>query len=48
LGNDAQPQLYDLGTDGAERNNVAARHPDRVQELKARLDRIRQAGRSRP
>jgi arylsulfatase A-like enzyme len=46
LGNDSQPQLYDLSVD--ERNNVAMQHPDKVRELRARLDGIRQAGRSRP
>jgi len=31
------PQLYDLATDRAETTNVAARHPDRVQQLTARV-----------
>jgi len=48
LGNDPQPQLHDLSVDLGERRNVAGEHPDVVRELAARLDRIRQDGRSRP
>ena len=48
LGNDPQPQLYDLSVDLGERQNVAADHPEVVRELSARLARIRQDGRSRP
>ncbi len=48
LGNDPQPQLYDLQSDLGERNNLAAEHPEKVKELAALLDRIRAAGRSRP
>ena len=48
LGNDPQPQLYDLSADLGERRNVAGEHPEVVRELTARLDRIRQDGRSRP
>lgn len=47
-GNDPQPQLYDLGKDLGEKTNVAANHPDKVQELQAQLEAIRAAGRSRP
>ena len=32
------PKLYDLSTDIAESNSVAARHPDRVEDLRARLE----------
>jgi arylsulfatase A-like enzyme len=32
------PKLYDLSTDIAERNSVAAQHPDRVEDLRARLE----------
>jgi arylsulfatase A-like enzyme len=48
LGNDPQPQLYDLSADLGETRNVAAEHPDVVKDLTARLERIRQEGRSRP
>jgi len=46
-GNDPAGQLYDLARDPGERENLAARHPDRVKEMAARLERIKQAGRSR-
>jgi arylsulfatase A-like enzyme len=48
LGNDPQPQLYDLSVDLGETRNVAGEHPGVVQDLTARLTRIRQDGRSRP
>ncbi len=48
LGNDPQPQLYDLSVDLGERSNVAGEHPEVVRDLTARLERIRQDGRSRP
>lgn len=41
-------QLYDLATDPAETNNLFAARPALAAELKAELERIRQAGRSRP
>jgi arylsulfatase A-like enzyme len=46
LGNRPEPQLYDLASDPGERTNVAARHPEKVAELQALLDRVRKAGRS--
>jgi len=48
LGNDPQPQLYDLRNDLAERHNLADEHPQRVQEMAALLEKIRADGRSRP
>jgi len=48
LGNDPQPQLYDLSVDLGERRNVAGEHPEVVRDLTTRLTRIRQDGRSRP
>ena len=45
-GNDPQPQLYDLSADVAERNNLAAQHPEKVQAMRAELERIRQGGRT--
>jgi arylsulfatase A-like enzyme len=47
LGNDPQPQLYNLAEDPGETNNAAAEHPDTVEELAAQLNRIRDRGRSR-
>ena len=47
LGNDPEPQLYDLADDIGEQNNVATRYPDKVRELAARLKAIREQGRSR-
>ena len=41
LGNDPEPQLYDLSTDAGERNNLAASRPEKVSELAAMLERIR-------
>lgn len=36
-------ELYDLEADLGERNNLAAKHPEKVAELKALMDTIRQA-----
>jgi arylsulfatase A-like enzyme len=44
LGNDPQPQLYDLSKDLGEKNNVAAEHPDRVKAMTAALERIKAGG----
>lgn len=43
LGNDPEPQLYDLSRDLGERTNVAAAHPEKVRELSAHLESIRGA-----
>ena len=48
LGNDPNPQLYHLEEDRGEQRNVAAEHPDVVEELSALLQRLRDEGRSRP
>jgi arylsulfatase A-like enzyme len=48
LGNDPQPQLYDLKTDIGEKHNIATEHPDIVTQLAARLAKIKEDGRSRP
>ncbi len=45
LGNDPQPQLYDLANDPGEKSNLAAEHPDRVKEMTAALERIKAGGR---
>jgi arylsulfatase A-like enzyme len=44
LGNDRAPQLYDLSSDIGERNNVAARNPERVKAMTDLLERIRRGG----
>jgi arylsulfatase A len=41
-------QLYNLKSDRDEQTNVAAGHPEIVRSLRAKLDLIQQAGRSRP
>ncbi len=48
LGNDPQPQLYNLKDDLGEKHNVAAEHPELVKELAALLRKIRDDGRTRP
>ena len=48
LGNDSTAQLYYLATDPGETRNLAAKHPDKVKEMEAMLQKIRRAGRSRP
>ncbi len=45
LGNDPQPQLYDLSKDPGETHNLAAQFPDRVKQLSERLARIQAGGR---
>ena len=46
LGNDLEPQLYDLAADVRERTNVAAKNPKRSREMDELLQRIKRAGRS--
>jgi arylsulfatase A-like enzyme len=41
LGNDPNPQLYNLSSDVGERKNLASQYPDRVQQMQQQLDRIR-------
>lgn len=48
LGNDPEPQLFNLAADPGEQNNVAAQNPEKVKELLDRLDAIEKAGRTRP
>ena len=48
LGNDPQPQLYDLSKDPGETNNLAAQEPERLKAMLASLERIRAQPRSRP
>jgi arylsulfatase A-like enzyme len=48
LGNDPEPQLYNLKSDIGEKHNLAAEHPKLVRELAALLKKIRDDGRTRP
>jgi len=41
LGNNPQPQLYNLKDDLGERNNIAEKHPDKVTELSSLLEKVR-------
>jgi arylsulfatase A-like enzyme len=43
-GADAAPQLYNLAVDLGETKNVAAEHPDKVKQMAALLQQIRQKG----
>jgi arylsulfatase A-like enzyme len=45
LGNAPVGQLYHLGPDLGEATNVAAAHPDKINQLRTQLDAARQAGR---
>lgn len=47
LGNDPQPQLYNLKDDIAEKHNLAAERPEIVKDMAAMLAKIRSDGRSR-
>lgn len=41
LGNDPEGQLYNLAKDEGERENVAEKYPEKVEELAARLEGVR-------
>lgn len=41
MGNDPEPQLYDLSSDLGETKNLAQQHPDRVKKMAATLEKIR-------
>jgi arylsulfatase A-like enzyme len=47
MGNDPGGQLYDLSRDPGEQINLATQQPDKTKELAARIEQIKQAGRSR-
>ena len=48
LGNNPDPQLYNLASDPREQENLASKFPDRVQSMLAQLNDLRERGRSRP
>jgi arylsulfatase A-like enzyme len=41
LGNNAEPQLYNLADDPGETKNLAAQYPDKINEMKLQLDKIK-------
>jgi arylsulfatase A-like enzyme len=41
LGNEAAGQLFDLSKDPGETKNLAKEHPEKVEELKKKLDEVR-------
>ena len=41
LGNDPEPQLYNISIDPSEKDNVAATHPEMVKELSALLEQVK-------
>ena len=41
LGNDPEPQLYDLAADAGEQKNLARAQPEKVKELAAQLEALR-------
>ncbi len=47
MGNDPDGQLYDLGRDLGERDNLALKLPEKMREMAMRLATIRASGRSR-
>lgn len=46
LGNDLQPQLYNLKTDLGERKNIAITNPEVLKELQALLNQVKSKGHS--
>ena len=48
LGNAPEPQLYNLTADPSERNNLAASEPERVEKLRALLEKVKAEKKSRP
>ena len=47
MGNDSLPQLYNLKEDQGETNNLAAKNPEKLDELKNLLLKIKEDGRTR-
>ena len=39
-GNDLNPQLYDMGADISQRDNIARKHIQKVEELHSLLEQI--------
>ncbi|RPE14178.1 arylsulfatase [Chitinophaga lutea] len=47
LGNDTEPQLYDLKKDIGEQQNIAAQFPEKVKAMAAELERLKAADKTR-
>ena len=47
MGNDLEPQLYNLASDLGETKNVAVEDPEKVKELEELLAKIKEDGRTR-
>ena len=47
LGNNPEPQLYNLSSDLGEKKNLATQYPDKVKELEELLQKIIDDGRTR-
>jgi len=47
LGNNPQPQLYNLANDIGERNNLANENPEKLKELQELLQKLKDEGRTR-
>jgi len=45
LGNDPEPQLYDLEHDTGESNNLATKNPDKVKEMSELLNQVKKGSR---
>jgi len=48
MGNDKMPQLYDLAADPGETKNLAVQEPQRLAEMRKKLESIKTGGSSRP
>jgi arylsulfatase A-like enzyme len=44
MGSSTEPQLYDLAADIGEKKNLATEHPDRVKQMEAALQKIKNRG----
>ena len=43
MGNNPEPQLYNLSIDPSEKNNIAEAHPDKVKALSTLLEEVKNA-----
>jgi hypothetical protein len=47
MGNDPEPQLYNLKDDLGETKNLATEYPEKLKELEILLEKIKTEGRTR-